>query len=93
MNKIRIDVIQQQEQLIREEAQEKEKEVCVCVCVCVCVYGTSGHSYKILDEIIYCIFFNRMSQLPFFHHSLSCGYYLRVAFVCLECPQTSMTAG
>ena len=31
MNKIRIDVIQQQEQLIREEAQEKEKEVCVCV--------------------------------------------------------------
>ena len=37
VNKIRIDVIQQQEQLIREEAQEKEKEVCVCVCVCVCM--------------------------------------------------------
>ena len=39
VNKIRIDVIQQQEQLIREEAQEKEKEVCVCVCVCVCVWN------------------------------------------------------
>ena len=68
----------------------------MCVCVCVCV-EISGYSYKILDEIIYFLqsdvtatFF---SPLAFVWLLFEDSYYSRVAFVCLESPQTSMTAG
>ena len=57
------------------------------------VWGSGFTTVRLCMYMYVPYFFNQMLQLIFYHCSLLCGYYLRVAFISLESLQTSTPAG